>query len=374
MPADRLTRSLRPPVTAVTVLAVVAVLTGLVGLAACSSDATKDSATDLSTTGVGSSSTTAAFDPAKVPAAPSDGCTSKTPVSPGETKVTLPGTDARVDRWYLQHLPPAAASGTTPLPVVVDIHGYIEGAVVHTNMTQMGAYGDEQGFITIFPNGPGPIAHWDTRLGSADLEWFGTLFDNIESTLCVDTNRIFVSGLSNGAEMTSSVACTYSDRVASVAPVAGIQIPAGCTFTRPVPVLTIHGTEDPYFPIAGGLGPAAEALPSSYHEGTIGEHPGDPSLAEHKALPVVTADWAKRNGCTGAPKQDEVASDVTLFSYPCPADASVEFYRVDGGGHAWPGSRFSASAEATTGRTTFSIDANEIIGKFFETHPLSGTN
>jgi polyhydroxybutyrate depolymerase len=46
----------------------------------------------------------------------------------------------------------------------------------------------------------------------------------------------------------------------------------------------------------------------------------------------------------------------------CSAD--VVFYRIDGGGHSWPG----ASADVPLGSTTRTIDANELIVDFFEAH------
>jgi poly(3-hydroxybutyrate) depolymerase len=40
------------------------------------------------------------------------------------------------------------------------------------------------------------------------------------------------------------------------------------------------------------------------------------------------------------------------------------------GGHAWPGSEFSKAIAAVVGRTTFSINANELMREFFEAHPI----
>lgn len=58
-------------------------------------------------------------------------------------------------------------------------------------------------------------------------------------------------------------------------------------------------------------------------------------------------------------------------SYSCPQGADVELYRIEGGGHSWPGSDFSARVESYVGPTTFSIDANEVMWSFFQDHPLT---
>jgi polyhydroxybutyrate depolymerase len=48
----------------------------------------------------------------------------------------------------------------------------------------------------------------------------------------------------------------------------------------------------------------------------------------------------------------------------------VELYRVNGGGHAWPGSAASASLASVVGYTTTAISADQIMWAFFAAHPL----
>ena len=64
-----------------------------------------------------------------------------------------------------------------------------------------------------------------------------------------------------------------------------------------------------------------------------------------------------------------MASDVTLVRYLCPR-APIGLYRIEGGGHAWPGSAFSRSIESVVGFTTFSIHASDISWDFFAHHPM----
>jgi len=88
-------------------------------------------------------------------------------------------------------------------------------------------------------------------------------------------------------------------------------------------------------------------------------------------VPDVLAAWADRNGCDDAdPTEDPIAEDVTLLSFACPEGAEVELYRVEGGGHTWPGAEMLRGATDVVGLTTFSISANEIMWDFFESHPL----
>lgn len=302
----------------------------------------------------------------EVAAKPSPGCRAKILVPTGEAKVTL--MSGGTERWYVRHLPEVHA----PAPVVLDLHGYSEGAAVHTKMSDLGTFGDAHGFVTITPQGQGPVPRWDTTLGSTDLTFVGDLLDHVEGTLCVDTNRVFVTGLSNGAFMTSAIACVYSDRIAAVAPVAGIRDIEGCKPVRKVPVVAFHGTADGFVAFDGGVGAKVALLPAPDGSGrTLGESGLLPSSeAKGPSIPEIVATWAHRNGCGGKATEQSVAPDVVRVRYPCPAGADVQLYRVEGGGHSWPGSAFSKSVGALIGPTTTSISADEIMWAFFAAHPL----
>lgn len=326
----------------------------------------------------GGAATTAERGTATPATGPSAGCGgAATTVTAGEQEVHL--SPAGEERWYLRHVPPAH-DGTTPLPLVVDIHGYAEGARLHTAISGMGPYGDAKGFVTVTPNGQGAPVHWNANLGSPDVALVGSILDQVEQDLCVDRSRVYVTGFSNGAFMTSAVACALGDRVAAVAPVAGMRDVPGCTFSRPVPAITFHGTADHFVEYLGGMGVGAATLPAPDGSGrTLGElGPGStanesiiPGSMDQR-IPDITATWATRNGCTTTATETAVAADVALVRFDCPVGHEVELYRVTDGGHAWPGSAGSAAIEAVTGRTTMNVDATARIWDFFAAHRLGG--
>ena len=361
------------------------VLASALVLAGCAgSDSDGGAASD--TSAASSPSTTAApttttTDPASAPAGevataapvPSEGCGTSTVESVSLEKTTLPESD----RWYLLTTPPEH-DGTTPLPLVIDYHGLAEGAEIHATFSQFGAYAAEHGFVVAQPNGTGEPVGWNVGIDPAsnpDLVFTEDLLDQLEADLCIDTSRVYATGLSNGAWMSSAVACAMADRFTAVAPVAGIMRPDACDPSRPVPVLSFHGTADPILLFNGGVG---DRLANS-----LGSAPGSGTTEPEAALPPADVDgpgypanaqaWAKGNGCTGDPVDSEVTPTISERTWDCPADAPVEFLVVDGGGHSWPGSEFGKAAESIVGPTDMSLDATATIWQFFQRFALPTT-
>jgi polyhydroxybutyrate depolymerase len=342
-------------------LIVIGVVAALV-LAACSDGDDDDGAAGTSPSTTNAEAATAR---------PSAGCEGATPVAPGQEQVTT--TSGGAERFYFRHVPPDY-TGREPMPVVLDLHGYSEGAQVHTMMSDLGAYGDAEGFITITPQGTAePIPRWDTGFDSADYAFIGDLLDEVDETLCVDERRVFATGLSNGAFMTSALVCEYADRIAAAAPVAGIRAVDDCNPSRPVPVVAFHGTADDFVGYDGGFGGGAARLPAPDGSARTLE---DASTTESTAppagpsIPDATTAWAERNGCKTKPIVEDVTVDVTIMRFDCPAGADAVLYTVKDGGHSWPGSEFSKAVESVVGKTTDTISANEVMWAFFTENPL----
>lgn len=254
-------------------------------------------------------------------------------------------------RWYLRTTP-SAHDGTTPIPLVMDFHGLAEGAQIHTMMSEFSPVAEREGFAVAFPQGRFSPVRWDADATSdpnLDIDFVRAMYDEITSDLCIDLSRVYASGLSYGALFTSLVACTLSDRFAAVAPVAGILAHTPCTASRPVPVITFHGTADPILPFNLDDGPVDLNGPG---------------------FPANVASWAERNGCDPDATDTEVTEEVIRRVYDCPAGADVEFYIVLGGGHAWPGSAFSQAIESVVGYTTMDISATELAWSFFQRFQL----
>jgi polyhydroxybutyrate depolymerase len=294
---------------------------------------------------------------------PSAGCGS-TDVAPAvETERTL--SVAGAERRYLVTVP-GAHDGENPVPVVFDFHGLMEGAEIHAGMSQYSALAEEEGFVVVFPHGTGEPLRWNANPDASpnhDLTYFDAVLAEVSDTLCVDTARVYATGLSNGAMFTSALLCERSDVLAAAAPVAGITDFASCDPARPVPIVSFHGTDDPILLFNGGVDlsaiPGSEASEGPTTTRPVADFDGE-------GYPANIAAFAERNGCDPEPNDTEVTAEVVHRVYDCPPGADVEFYIVVGGGHSWPSSEFSESIGEIVGHTTFDIDGTRDAWAFME--------
>ena len=320
----------------------------------------------------------------------SSGCAR--PSAPSVTSLRQNLTVDGAARWYLLDTPapstpsptrvrPSTTSTTdaatvSARPLVLDFHGLDEGAVVHSDTTRFGVLGQQDGFVVAFPQGTGTPVQWDTtsqKPTNPDLQFVTAMLDQIESTQCIDTSRVYASGFSDGSFMVSLLACTMSNRFAAIAAVSGLQLDKPCKTTRRVPILAFHGTADPILFFNGGIGTATlnkvlgKAPPASASTTTTTTQPVD---LHGPGYPATVQAWAVKDGCDPHSSDTKLSSQVILRTYRCPAGTDVEFYIILGGGHAWPGSTISRALTGVTGFTTFQINATDVIWSFFHRFQL----
>jgi polyhydroxybutyrate depolymerase len=275
-------------------------------------------------------------------------------------------TSSGVGRTYKWYVP--AGPSSSPRPLVVDLHGYAEGHVIHTAMSNFAATAEKENILLATPSGTGTVAYWNavpSATGPADLQFLSDLIDDMGRLFCVDPTRVFMTGLSNGAFMSSLIACRLSAKVAAIAPVAGLRYPKDCAPGRAVPIVAFHGTDDQFVSYDGSWGAKAQEL--EFDEQTAKDFEG----LDFAPIPATLEKWATAQGCATPAVESEVSASVKLVKYSDCRDGSVvELYVVQGGGHSWPGSAFSETIVNAVGPTTMEIDANELMWEFFEAHPL----
>jgi polyhydroxybutyrate depolymerase len=259
---------------------------------------------------------------------------------------------------------PTSYDPRKPLPLVLDLHGSSSNAAEQMKRSELSDSAELNGFITVAPQGVDgrwnvPGVTFGANLPD-DERFLSDLIDQLQATLCIDERRVYGAGYSGGGRMISQYACDHPERVAAIAPVAGLRAgfpvkgldgswrpdPATCDPERSVPVITFSGTADPVNPFAGG---------------------GAPYWGY--GVPTAQARWAEINDCRQGPRTQSVTPHVDRVAYEaCPNDARVVMYRIQGGGHVWPSSE--AFLNSGLGQVTFEIDANALIWDFFQHYKL----
>ncbi|MBK7944026.1 MAG: phospholipase [Flavobacteriales bacterium] len=169
-----------------------------------------------------------------------------------------------LERTYTLRLP-SSYNGSTPMPLVIAMHGGFGSGTQLENQSQLTPKGESEGFILVYPDGyPSPINIRTWNAGGCcgyamnqninDVGYISALLDQIIATHNIDTLRIYATGMSNGGFMSYRLACELSDRIAAIAPVSASMTIESCQPVRPVPVISFHSFLDTSVPWQGGIG------------------------------------------------------------------------------------------------------------------------
>ncbi len=285
--------------------------------------------------------------------------------SPGTTTVSML-SEGR-DREYALVVP----TGYDPdvaTPLVLNWHGLGSNGPEQLTFTEYPALADNEGFIVVAPTGiPGPGEDrnsWelteDQDPTRSDLLLASEILDEVIASLCIDQDRVYSTGMSNGGYFSSVLACEMSDRIAAVATIAALTRADDCSPERAVPMIGFHGTEDDVVPYDGS--------------GTSSLAPGITVPLFELVIPEEFAEFADAAGCSIEPTIEQFSDNVTAQVYQgCDGTGEYTFYEIAGAGHTWPGSSLSMAVSEAFGLgiTTSEIDATEVSWEFFQRHSLT---
>jgi polyhydroxybutyrate depolymerase len=267
----------------------------------------------------------------------------------GARTVTVTVTAGGQARVVVVHTP-AGLSG--PAPLVLNLHGSGGTAADQEVFSAMDQTSDQRGFIVAYPQGAIPLGSgfaWNVPgqplLGGGavpadapdDVAFLGAAVASLEQMVAIDPRRVYATGMSGGARMTSQLGCGLSAILAAIAPVAGLRFPSPCDGMGRVPVIAFHGTAD-----------------------TTNPYDGNGQAYWTYSVPSAAQQWAAQDQCDPTPATTQAAAGVQLTAYSgCAGGAAVELYTIEGGGHEWPGAPGQTAA----------IDANSVMWTFFAAHP-----
>ena len=224
-------------------------------------------------------------------------------------------------RQYLTYVPEIYTSSGIARPLLFNFHGGSGSASGQVYTADFRPIADTANFILVYPQGTFGST-WNsslptnprTKMFVDDFGFVDAMIKKINSDYIfgIDTTRVYATGYSNGADISLSIACVRSDKIAAVASVSGLLDRHTAENSNPltVGVLSIHGTNDFSRPYEYGL--------DGYYF-TIDE---------------LNTYWSSINGFSGQPQKetyDVAGLSVEHLKY----GKMIEHYKVNGGDHIW---------------------------------------
>jgi polyhydroxybutyrate depolymerase len=232
---------------------------------------------------------------------------------------------------------PPGYDGRTSLPLVLDLHGSGGSSAGQASNSRFEALAAREGVLVATLQAEN--SRWNVPVADGrpdDVAYVSDVIDHVAARVCTDLTRVYATGFSGGARMSSLLACRLNERIAAIAPMAGLRWPGPCA-GRAIPVLTLHGLADPQNTYAG--------------------HAGGRGAEWLESVPDALAAWARHNGCAADAVQDDPPGPLSTLRYEgCADGAEVRLIRIDGLGHTW------AREE---------VDATATMWAFFRSHALA---
>jgi polyhydroxybutyrate depolymerase len=247
----------------------------------------------------------------------------------------------RAFRLYLPDTLPDNAA------LIIAFHGYGGSARGIQRYAGLDDLADTEGFAVVYPQSTQDTWGWNCwNIGYCDYErevddvaFARTVIDTVRADQGL--GQIFVTGMSNGGDMSYRMACEASDLVDAVAPVTGCLmnwLADACTPAAPPPMLHIHGNADNTTMWDGDESYTAGGYRSTLESIRF--------IADLHSAETYTTERI-----TDA--TDESAYTIHSWSTES-GEVPVTLYEIDGGRHEWP-----------TGRPDYDFDSAELMWSFF---------
>ncbi len=276
-------------------------------------------------------------------------------------------------RIYLIHVP-RAYDAASPHRMLVVLHGGGGSAAFASRVYGWRELSHRENCLVVFPEATLEDPHrppavrenpriWNdgsTRSAVArrnvdDIGYLANVLDDVQTRYRVNTDRVFVTGFSNGASMTFRVGVELSDRVTAIAPVSGHLCVDATKAARPISMLYIIGMADPLNPFDGGLTTS-------------------PWGALRKRPPVMDSirTWVHLIGTSDQGVTLREADGVRQVRFgPGASGHEVQLYTIVGQGHEWPGAQRTLP-RVISGPQTDKLDATQTVWDFFRSARVPG--
>lgn len=239
------------------------------------------------------------------------------------------------------HYVPADASG--PMPLVVVLHGCTQTAAGYDHGSGWSMLAEQHGFAVLFPeqqrqNNPNTCFNWfsdeDTRRGSGEALSIRQMIAAMADRHEIDPARVYVTGLSAGGAMASTMLATYPDVFAGGAIIAGL--PFGVAGTVPQALERMRGQGLPAGPELGRRVHAASEHPGPWPAVSVWHGTSDHTVVPANGTAVIDQ-WRAVHGLGSTPDVSDVVDGVPHQAWlGRDGRVAVEEYRIAGLGHGTP--------------------------------------
>jgi poly(hydroxyalkanoate) depolymerase family esterase len=269
-------------------------------------------------------------------------------------------------------------------PLLVMLHGCTQSAEEFAALTKMNRYAEQHGFLVIYPE----------QIRRANLKrcwnWFRPenqvrdqgeplaimrIVDDVQQHYHIDTDRVYVAGLSAGAAMAVILGATYPDIFAAVGVCAGVAYRAATSFSEALTAMrrgTVRSRSHGYAAYQA-MGQYRRVVPLIVFHGSA-----DSTVAPVNASQIV-AQWSQANrfAAGGTTSSEPTLASVSDGMVPggrsytrrvyegFDGDVVIEMYLVNRMGHSWPGGEDESSYSDSQGP-----DASRLLIEFFSRHPM----
>ena len=258
---------------------------------------------------------------------------------------------AGVSRSYWLARGPGEPGADGQPPLLMVLHGWgMTGQQVATIFTGLAARAPAAGVTAVFPDGWGEVWHIARpppgEPALDDVAFLVALARLLQPGDPAGPPRpVFLAGLSNGGGFAEHVArhglLPLAGLFLVVATIREYSTQAVPVPRQAIPVTIMAGTGDRRVPYQGGAlsGRGIIGRMMRRRAARHGDRPDERRVAPAEA---VARDWAAGNGITGDPAVVPLAQDrgdppVTRLTWSAPGCPPVVLYRIEGGGHGWPG-------------------------------------
>jgi polyhydroxybutyrate depolymerase len=249
---------------------------------------------------------------------------------------------------------------TTASPLLIALHGFGSDGFNLQRGTDIDEIARESGYIAVFPNGY--QAGWnylDENEMEQDEDWtddvgfLKALIEQVSEDYNINTRRIFIVGLSNGALMALRMGCELDEQLAGIAAVAAtysFELAVHCSDAAVIPTVLVWGSADEVFPVGGFVWASNGKIRSSF------------SLNQTRSYLLTHYQCQSVGAPSPAQTVDSAYAVQREILIGCGSGVPAFLYLIVGAEHGWPDTSkitlLDGETEASISMTFFEVFNN----------------